>query len=214
MTDEIRFVDEDEFFKEEEKVLPVKKEVSKTSLLCFFFLFGIGAGAFVVSRLSEGEISLLYSVFQGFYEERTMEHLIRDALLSFSVQGVFLALLFLSGFCAFGRFIPVFLLFFRGAGFGLTFSSAVLLTGLNALPNILLLAPFAALSALILAKGGSDAFCLSSCILAALRDEPRPDTPRRFPLRFLVYGIGLLILSFAEVISLISLLPLVQSLMP
>ncbi len=214
MTDEVRFVDEEEFFPVEETAAPIEGESSKTALLSFFFIFGTAAGVFVVSRLSGKEISLLFSVFEGFYEARTAENLLRDALLSFSVQGAFLALLFLSGFCAFGRFIPFLLLFFKGAGFGLTFSSAVLLSGLAPLPQILILAPFAALSALILSKGGSDAFQLSSCILAALRDEKRPDTPQHFPLRFLIYAVGLLVLSLGEAFSLVALLPWVQSLMP
>lgn len=132
-------------------------------VLGIIFLFGIACGTRLISRGEEGIGQALNTMMGNFIEIRSTQDINTTLLTTFLSSLGLLVGIFLSGFSA--VFIPViiFILFFKGLGFGLSAAGlisnmgadGVFFTGVLLIPNTVISAIillFAAKNAIMLSK--------------------------------------------------------------
>lgn len=107
-------------------------------ILSALFLAGVMLGAFLIRSAGEDTLTMLLRVVNGFIEKRREQTLLQNLFSTTSSSLIFVAAMFVCGFCAVSQPVIILAPLFRGLGFGFSAASLYASHGAHAAGFIVL----------------------------------------------------------------------------
>ncbi len=164
-------------------------------VLVILFFLAIGYG----SVLSNEGGDILKRITEGFLEKKQETSFFESFLYSFSSSAIFILLLFLNGFSAVGQPFSIFLVIFRGMGFGMSIGHLYLsLTLKEILISVLVLVLPGIISGYVLLLAARESIRLSNKFLKAMTSEEFKVNFKEYFFKFIILT---LFIVFSSVVS-------------
>lgn len=138
-------------------------------MLGMLFVFGVLLGTLLVRTADSETMDMLLRIINGFMDSRREQTLLQNFISGSSSSLIFLAILFVCGFCAISHPIIILIPLFRGLGFGFSIASLYATQGTQAVGYVaLLMLPGTILSTLAIVVCCRESLRLAGSFLAGV----------------------------------------------